>query len=136
MPQNEDGTRIDTIQLVSTAPAVQGRATPLLAKGIQGTIHLDASGLSAEVDFSTITVTLLDAETAGQTFRQQVQVDRFGRYHFDGMVPGEYIVQLAVPSGLLATTSSTSVTATADEPVEAAFEVSAGKKIYLPLMNR
>ncbi len=132
----ESGTRLDTIQLVATTPTPQSRAIPILAQGIHGTIQLNASNLSAEVDFSTIQLTLSDAETNGQSFRQTVTADRFGSYHFDGMMPGKYVVQMEVPSGLLAETSAVTVTATADEPVNVVFEVSAGNKTYLPLIGR
>jgi len=132
----ESGTRLDTIQLVATTPVPQSRAIPILAQGIHGTIQLNASNLSAEVDFSTIQLTLSDAETNGQSFRQTVTADRFGSYHFDGMMPGKYVVQVEVPSGLLAETSEVTMTASADEPVNVIFEVSAGNKTYLPLIGR
>ena len=132
----ESGTRLDTIQLVATTPAPQSRAIPILAQGIHGTIHLNASNLNAEVDFSTIQLSLIDAETNGQAFRQTVTADRFGSYHFDGMMPGKYVVQVEVPSGLVASTSSATVNATQDEPVTVDFAVSTGNKTYLPLIGR
>ena len=132
----EAGTRLDTIQLNSVAPTAQSRAIPLLAKGINGTVQLNANNLSAEVDFSTIRVTLIDAETSGQSFSQQVTADRFGSYHFDGMMPGNYIVQVELPDGLRTSTSEITVQATADEPVEVIFEVTASSKTYLPLIGK
>lgn len=128
--------RLDTIQLSSVVPTAQSRAIPLLAKGIYGTVQLNANNLSAEVDFSTISLTLLNAETNGQSFRQQVTADRFGSFHFDGMLPGNYIVQVELPDGLLTSTSQVAVNATADEPVNVVSDVTVGNKTYLPLIGR
>ena len=132
----EAGTRLDTIQLSSVVPTAQSRAIPLLAKGIHGTVQLNANNLSTEVDFSTISLTLLDAETNGQAFRQQVTADRFGSFHFDGMLPGNYIVQVELPDGLLTSTGEITVQATADEPIEVVFDVTASSKTYLPLIGK
>lgn len=132
----EAGTRLDTIQLNSVAPTAQSRAIPLLAKGIHGTVQLNANNLSTEVDFSTISIKLLDVETNGQSFRQQVTADRFGGFHFDGMLPGNYIVQLQLPDGLLTSTGEITVQATADEPIEVVFDVTASSKTYLPLIGK
>lgn len=136
----EDGTRIDTISLVPTTPSTQSRAIPPIAQGVHGTVRINATDLTQEIDFSQITVTVVDAETNGQSFRQQVPADRFGQFYFDGMMPGEYKVQLTLPHGLVTATSEVTVTASADEVVEASFDVSVqagtGAKTYLPLINR
>ena len=107
-----------------------------MAKGVHGTVQLNAANLSAEVDFSTISLTLLDAETSGQSLRQQVTVDRFGGFHFDGMLTGNYIVQVQLPDGLLTSTSEITVNATANEPVEVVFDVTTSSKTYLPLIGK
>lgn len=133
----EDGTRLDKLQLVKTGTYSEPAVPPLTAKPISGTIHVVDSSLVEELDFSQIYLSLLDAATRGQRYRQHVQVDRLGHFQFEEMEPGEYIVRIELPETYTTAVNELAVTATLDVAVEIAFDITMKiEKVYLPIVKR
>lgn len=132
----EDGTRLDKLQLVYTGAYTDTDPTQI-AKPISGTLRAVADGLTEEIDFAQIYLSLLDAETKGQKYQQRVQADRFGHFLFEGMLPGQYLVRIELPSLYTTTVNEVAVTATFDTPVEISFDIALkAEKIYLPLVQK
>lgn len=133
----EDGTKLDTLQLVFTDTYTEPEEPPVTALPISGTIHPDSSDLTEEVDFSTIYVKLIDAATRGQVYSQRVQVDRIGRYRFEGMAPGKYILVLELPATYTTAQTEVEVDASTNQSVSVSFDIQLKlEHVYLPLIGR
>jgi hypothetical protein len=131
----EDGTRLDNLELVYTGTYTEPETLPIVAKIIYGAIRVDESTLIEEINFAQMFVVLLDVETLGDRYIQHVQVDRFGRYQFDNMGPGNYLLLLQLPPQYFADVNEVMVTATVESPVEINFNVAQKvQHLYLPIL--
>ena len=86
-------------QLVETVPGAQVVHQSSWRR-CSGDNQPEMSGMSEKFDFSTISLVLMDAETRGENFKQKQQADRFGQVHFDGMTPGDYLLQFSSTDGM------------------------------------
>jgi len=127
----EDGTRLDTIELVSLIAAANNqqegtdaeRKYGKIAQGISGFVSAEDLHLSDEMDFSQIYVTVVDTETNGQRYREQTIPDRIGRYRFDGMAVGDYILSIKLPDEYATTTPSVRIYTSTDSLNEISFDI-------------
>ncbi|MEM7132025.1 MAG: putative Ig domain-containing protein [Chloroflexota bacterium] len=109
----EDGTRLDNLALepvAQVAAAALRQATaerPLLSRGLLGamtnlaSLRSNVESESAARHFANIKITLVDAETRGDVFRDSQQTDPFGRFFFDEMMVGEFLLIADVEGTLI-----------------------------------
>ena len=132
----EDGTRLDTLELVYTDAYTPPIEPPIIALPISGTIRPNTDGLTEEVDFSEIFVRLIDAQTRGQKYSQRVQVDRIGRYQLEGMPPGAYILVLELPEIYETKNPEVAIIASATQGINVSFDIALKQKhVYLPVIS-
>ncbi len=139
----EDGARLDKIALeLANVAAAALPVDPSRATAIEGVVVVDqANEANALPRFPAgVQITLADAATQGDLFLATAQTDVEGRYYFDGVPAGEYVVTLAPPVGYDTAEPSVAVEVGSRGTATAHFDLLPAQTLpartYLPLVGR
>lgn len=120
---------------------------PLIAPGIHGLVWVDGNtNGEREADEPLIAgagVTLLDGESRGAFFREQINTASDGRFRFDDLPAGEYILVILLPLGYTVSNHEQTITVDSSDgdlrfvaiPVQPG-EDGETSRVYLPLVER